>query len=70
MTDFRDLRIWQESHQLKLEIHDLTKTLPKHEEFRERDQIERSSSSVPSNISEGYGAYYYKEKMKGMLTAR
>ena len=70
MPTFRDLWIWKESHQLMIEIHQFAKTLPREELYRKRDQIERSSASVPDNISEGYSAYYYKEKEKGMYTAR
>jgi len=70
MPTFKDLWIWKESHDLMLEIHALAKTLPSDERYRKRDQIERSSSSVPDNIAEGYVAYYYNEKIKGMFTTR
>ena len=70
MPTFRDLWIWKEAHQLMTEIHKFAKTLPTEERFRKRDQIERSSSSVPDNIAEGYAAYYYNDKIKGMYTAR
>jgi len=70
MPTFRDLWIWQESNKLMIEIHEFAKTLPREERFRKRDQIERSSSSVPDNISEGYTAYYYNDKIKCMLTSR
>ena len=70
MPTFKDLRIWQESYKLMLEIHEFVKTLPRDERFKKRDQIERSSSSVPDNIAEGYTAYYYNDKIKGMFTAR
>ena len=70
MPTFKDLWIWQESHKLMLEIHEIAKTLPREEKFRKRDQIERSSSSVPDNIAEGYASYYYNEKIKGVLVAR
>jgi four helix bundle protein len=70
MTSFRELWIWKEAHQLMIEIHKFAKSLPKDEQFRKRDQIERSSSSVPDNISEGYMAYYYNDKIKSMFVAR
>jgi len=70
MPSFRDLWIWKEAHQLMLEIHQFAKSLPREERFRKQDQTERSSSSVPDNIAEGYTAYYYNDKIKGMLTAR
>ena len=70
MPTFKDLWIWKESHGLMLEIHAFAKTLPSDERYRKRDQIERQSSSVPDNIAEGYVAYYYNEKIKGMFTAR
>jgi four helix bundle protein len=44
--------------------------LPREEQFRKRDQIERSSSAVPDNIAEGYAAYYYNDKIKSMFIAR
>lgn len=50
---FEKLRIWQEAHQLMLEIHELSRSLPKDERYRKRAQVECSSSSVPDNISEG-----------------
>lgn len=53
-----------------IEIHKVVKSLPRDERFRKQDQIERSSSSVPDNISEGYSAYYYNDKIKGMYIAR
>ena len=70
MVSFKDLWIWNESHQLMIEVHELVRCLPRHELYKMRNQIERSSSSVPDNISEGYTAYYYKDKIKGMYTAR
>ncbi len=70
MAGFEKLRIWQQAHKLMLEVHTIAKSLPSDERFRDRSQIERSSSSVPDNIAEGYTSYYYNNKMKGMYTAR
>jgi len=67
---FEKLWIWQEAHRLMLEVHRIAKTLPIHEKYKKRAQIERSSSSAPDNIAEGYASYYYNDKIKGMYTAR
>lgn len=67
---FEDLRIWKKAYELMLKVHKVCKTLPREECFKLKDQTERSSSSVPDNIAEEYGAYYYKEKIKCFYTAR
>ena len=67
---FESLRIWKKAYDLMLEVHKICKILPTDERFRLRDQAERSSSSVPDNISEGYSSYFYKEKIKCFYTAR
>lgn len=70
VAGFEKLWVWQKAFKLMQLIHGFCKNLPKEERFRLKDQIERSSSSVYDNIPEGYAAYYYKEKIKGFLTAR
>jgi len=67
---FEKLWIWQEADTLALEIAEVCKTLPWDERYRLRHQIESSSSSVQDNIAEGYSAYYYNDKVKGMNIAR
>ena len=70
MPSFRDLKIYQESIRLMLEVDKLCKKLPSHEKFRLIDQAMRSSSSVPDNIAEGYTAYHYKDKINRFYDAR
>lgn len=53
--NFTNLKIWTKSHQLTLQVYQLTKSLPKSETFGIISQIQRSSSSIPANIVEGYG---------------
>ena len=67
---FESLWVWDKAHKLMLEAHQICKTLPREEKFRIRDQLERSSSSVPDNIAEGHTSYYYKDKIKGFNVAR
>ncbi len=55
MRNFKELQIWQRSHQLVLSIYKVTVTFPKEEIYGLTSQIRRSSSSVPTNIAEGCG---------------
>ena len=55
MQDFRDLKVWQKSHQLTLEVYRSTATFPREELYGLTSQIRRASSSIPANIAEGCG---------------
>ncbi len=61
MRDFRELRVWEESHKLTLEIYRETKNFPKEELFSLTNQIRRAITSVPSNIAEGCGRETQKD---------
>ncbi len=70
IAGFERLWVWQKSHRLMLEVHSLCKKLPRIERFKIRDQLERSSCSVPDNIAEGHTSYYYQDKIKSFNIAR
>lgn len=53
--DFKQLEVWKRAVLLTEKIYELTKEFPKHELYGLRSQIERASSSISSNISEGQG---------------
>jgi four helix bundle protein len=53
-NSFKDLIVWQKSHQLVLAIYTITKTFPKEEIFSLTNQVRRASVSIAANISEGY----------------
>lgn len=57
---YKNLEIWKLAKELSVEIHKMSFTLPKFEQFEEAQQIRRSSKSVRSNIVEGYGRRKYK----------
>ncbi|MEN8139394.1 MAG: four helix bundle protein [Bacteroidota bacterium] len=57
----KDLKVWQLSVDLVLEVYKLSKELPSDEKFGLISQIKRSSVSVPSNIAEGAGRGSNKE---------
>ncbi len=53
MQRFQDLKVWQRSHTLALEVHRLTSSFPKSEQFGLTSQIRRAALSIPTNIAEG-----------------
>lgn len=55
MKTFRELLVWQKSMNFVTEIYKASKSFPQEENFGLTSQIRRSSISIPSNISEGYG---------------
>jgi four helix bundle protein len=50
----KDLRVFQLSFEVGMEIFSLTKNFPKEELYSLTDQIRRSSRSVSGNIAEAY----------------
>ena len=55
MKDFKQLKVWQKSHQLALALYQVTATFPREETYGLTAQIRRSASSIPSNLAEGCG---------------
>ncbi|MCK4341402.1 MAG: four helix bundle protein [Phycisphaerae bacterium] len=55
MKNFRDVKVWQKSHQLTLAIYKATSIFPKDELYGLRSQMRRSCASIPANIAEGCG---------------
>ena len=55
MQDFRNLKVWEKSHRLTLDIYRITGTLPRHEMYGLTSQLRRAAASVPANIAEGCG---------------
>ncbi len=53
MGNFKELKVWQQSKDLAVEIYKLTEGSSFVKDFGLKDQMRRSSVSVPSNIAEG-----------------
>lgn len=53
MKNYEELQIWQEGCRLAVDIYQLTTNEPFTKDFGLKDQIRRSSVSIPSNIAEG-----------------
>lgn len=71
---FEGLKVWQKSHALMLDIH--KKLIPiilkksSDERFDLISQIRRSSKSVPANIAEGHGRFYFGDNVRFCYNAR
>ena len=55
MKDFRDLKVWEKSHGLTLEVYRATAGFPRPELYGLTSQIRRCSASIGANIAEGCG---------------
>ncbi len=55
LKNYKELKVWQKSYQLCLEIYGITARFPKDEKYSLTSQIRRAVVSIPSNIAEGYG---------------
>ncbi|MDC1265482.1 four helix bundle protein [Flavobacteriaceae bacterium] len=61
MVDYKNYKVWQKSHDLVIDIYQITSAFPKSEQFNLVSQINRASLSVPTNIVEGCGRETQKE---------
>jgi four helix bundle protein len=50
---FTELKVWQRSHDLVLQIYRLTKSFPLEERYGLTSQLRRAALSVPTNRAEG-----------------
>ena len=53
MQNFRELRVWERSHELALKIYQLTSSFPYNELYGLVSRIQWADASIHSNIVEG-----------------
>jgi four helix bundle protein len=70
MYKLSELESWKSARELRKMVSDLVKCFPKDESFRLKDQIIRSSRSIPANIAEGFGRFHYQENIQFCRIAR
>jgi len=61
MSSFRDLKVWQLSMDLVVDIYKATDRFPQSENYGLTSQLRRCAISIPSNISEGSDRHNPKE---------
>jgi four helix bundle protein len=65
------LQVWQKAEGFAITIcKDLLPTFPAEEKYALTDQLRRSAQSIPSNIAEGFGRYYFQEGIRFCYIAR
>ncbi len=68
MKGHRDLRVFQLSYSLAMEIFNISKAFPGEEVYSLTDQIRRSSRSVAVNIAEGFRKRQYPKMFVNKLS--
>lgn len=53
INDYRDLEVWKRGMEIGKLVYQLTKELPREEQFGMTSQMRRASVSIPSNLAEG-----------------
>ncbi|HAZ28568.1 MAG TPA: four helix bundle protein [Candidatus Magasanikbacteria bacterium] len=67
---FYEMDIWKEAFGLQKEIFLLTQKFPKGELYGLISQLHNSCNSIPANIAESHGRYYYADKIRVLYTVR
>ncbi len=69
-SGFRNLKVWEKSKNLAVQIYKLTAKGHFIKDFGLRDQIRRSALSIPSNIAEGDERDTNKESVRFLYIAK
>ena len=65
------LEAWKRAKEFSLRVyHEVLPLLPSEEKWNLNQQLRRASLSVPANIAEGYGRFYYQDNVRFCYIAR
>jgi len=65
------LETWRKSKEFTLRVYrEVLPRLPSEEKWNLNQQLRRSSNSIPANIAEGYGRFYYQDNIRFCYIAR
>lgn len=68
ITSHKELRVYQLSFEIGMEIFHISKTFPKEERYSLTDQIRRSSRSVSGNLAEAWRKRRYEKAFIAKLS--
>ena len=65
------LEAWKKAKEFALRVYrEVLPLLPSEEKWNLNQQLRRSSLSIPANIAEGYGRFYYQDNVRFCYIAR
>jgi four helix bundle protein len=67
---FKDLKVWQRSRALAVDLYNITKDFPREETYNLVTQIRKCAVSIPSNIAEGHRRGTNKEFVQFLNISR
>lgn len=67
IQSYKDLKVFQLSYSLAMELFWATKSFPKEELYSLTDQVRRASRSISANIVEGWAKRHYENVFKRHL---
>lgn len=70
IKSFTDLEIWQLACALIIKVYQLLKDFPPEEKYSLVAQTKDAVISIASNIAEGFGRFYYKDRVKFYYNSR
>jgi four helix bundle protein len=71
MEGLNRLQVYQHAQELAVLVYQhVLSEMPSEEKYSLTSQIRRAAASIPANIAEGYGRYYYQESIRFCYLAR
>jgi four helix bundle protein len=71
ISGLEKLDVWCKARDFAVRVHkEILPLLPTEEKWSLNQQIRRSSQSIPANIAEGHGRFYFQENVRFCYIAR
>ena len=71
VTGLEKLEVWCKARDFAVRVHkEILPLLPADEKYVLSQQLRRSSQSVPANIAEGHGRFYFQENVRFCYISR
>ena len=71
ITGLEKLDVWCKARDFAIRIHkEVLPLLPSDEKYALSQQLRRSSQSIPANIAEGHGRFYFQDNVRFCYIAR